>query len=168
MRLPLMLSLCLVASAMTGCVGTQRVLLHEPLPAVPVEQVRVYSTPPAHYREIARIETASGIGFGTQGQTDSAIEKLRREAAAVGADGVLLLGVDTVGTPVGIGIGAGSFGSHGGAFGSVGIPTAQRRAVGIAIHVSGDQVNGDQVSEPPRSEERGSEAAVDDGPVNQD
>ncbi len=162
MRLPLMLCLCLLASAVTGCVGTQRVLLHDPLPAVAVEQVRVYAAPPASYREIARIETASGIGFGTQGQTDAAIEKLRREAAAVGANGVLLLGIDTVGAPVGIGIGAGSFGSHGGAFGSVGIPTAQRRAVGIAIHVSGDQA-----SEPAANPDPGHEA-VDDGPARPD
>ena len=125
----------LLALAIAGCANTSRILLAEPRPAIPVEQVRVYCTPPARYVEIARIETASGIGFGTAGQTDSALQKLRREAARLGANGVLLARIDTVDAPLSVGIGAGRFGRHGAVSGGVGIPTAQRRAVGLAIVV---------------------------------
>lgn len=105
---------------------------------IAAESVRVYTAPPARFEEIARLETESPIGFGTPGQTDSAIARLRREAAALGANGVLLLGVDTVAPPVGVSVGTGVVRRHVGVFGSVGIPTSQRRAVGVAIWVIED------------------------------
>lgn len=139
-RLPRHVWLCsgVLLLALAGCANTSRVLLAEPRPPLPVEQVRVYQTPPARYIEIARIETSSGVGFGTAGQTESAMLKLRREAAKVGANGVLLQAIETVASPVGIGIGGGRYGSRGGVSGGVGIPTAQRRAAGIAILVQED------------------------------
>ncbi|HVR80893.1 MAG TPA: hypothetical protein VHF02_02210 [Luteimonas sp.] len=134
-----MRTIALVASialaALTGCASTSRVMLGAPRPAIAVEQVRVYQVPPKRYEEIARLDASSAIGFGTQGQSNAAINRLRREAAKLGADGVLLLGVDTIAPPVSMGVGAGSFGRHGGVSAGVGIPTAQRHAAGIAIHV---------------------------------
>ena len=78
------------------------------------------STPPAGSQEIAQLESASAVGFGTQGQTDAAVMRLKREAAALGANGVILMGVGSSGSPVGMSVGAGSYGSHVG--GGVGIP----------------------------------------------
>lgn len=120
---------------LAGCAGVSRVMLAAPRPAIAVEQVRVYQVPPKRYEEIARLDASSAIGFGTQGQANAAINRLRREAAKLGADGVLLLGVETVAPPLSMGVGAGSFGRHGGGAIGVGIPTAQRRASGVAIRV---------------------------------
>ena len=52
-----------------------------------------------------------------------------------GANGVILMGVGSGGSPVGMSVGAGSFGRHGGGGLSVGIPTQQKRAAGVAIWV---------------------------------
>jgi hypothetical protein len=132
-RLGLVAAVLLLA----GCIRTTRVMLAEPLPAVPASVVQVFTSPPAQpYRELARIETESGIGFGTQGQTDAAIARLRAKAAEVGADGVILIGLDTVRAPVSVGIGGASYGRHVGVSGGVGLPTAQRRAAGIAIRLA--------------------------------
>ena len=37
--------------------------------------------------EIAQLEYSSAVGFGTQGQTDAAVARLKREAASLGANG---------------------------------------------------------------------------------
>lgn len=131
-------SLLLALALAAGCASTSKVMLGPARAPVAAEAVRVYVDPPARFEEIARLETESAVGFGTPGQTDSAIARLRREAAALGANGVLLLGVDTVAPPVGVSVGTGIARRHVGIFGSVGIPTSQRRAAGVAIWVLED------------------------------
>lgn len=138
MNIPCRLLLVCLLGAVAGCASTSKVMLGPARAPVAAESVRVYTHPPARFEEIARLETDSAIGFGTPGQTDSAIARLRREAAALGANGVLLLGVDTVRPPVGVSVGTGVVRRHVGVFGSVGVPTAQRRAVGVAIWVIED------------------------------
>ena len=138
MNLPRCVSLALLLGLSAGCASTSKVMLGPARAPIAAESVQVYVEPPARFEEIARLETDSPIGFGTPGQTDSAIARLRREAAALGANGVLLLGVDTVAPPVGVSVGTGVARRHVGIFGSVGIPTSQRRAVGVAIWVIED------------------------------
>jgi len=104
-------------------------------PPVDPAAVQVYAAPPPGSQEIAQLEASSAVGFGTQGQTDAAVARLKREAAALGANGVVLMGVGSSGSPVGMSVGAGSYGRHGGGGLSVGIPTTQKRAAGIAIWV---------------------------------
>ena len=128
----------LALGLLAGCASTSKVMLGPARAPVAAEAVRVYTHAPARFEEIARLETSSAIGFGTPGQADSAVARLRREAAALGANGVLLLGVDTVAPPVGVSVGTGVVRSRVGVFGSVGLPTSQRRAVGIAIWVVED------------------------------
>ena len=134
-RVPAMLALVLGLAVLSGCASTHHVMLSQPRAAIPVEQVKVYQVMPRRYEEIARVNATSAVGFGTQGQVDAAIERLRREAAKLGANGVVVLGTGTVGSPVGIGVGGASYGSHGGAGVSAGIPTAQQHAEGVAIYV---------------------------------
>ncbi|WP_413975370.1 hypothetical protein [Stenotrophomonas acidaminiphila] len=134
MKLPLAIALG-VALATGGCASTSRVMLGQPRAPVDPASVQIYSTPPAGAVEIAQLEASSAVGFGTQGQTDAAIARLKREAAALGANGVILMGVGAGGSPVGMSVGAGSYGRHGGGGLSVGIPTQQKRAAGVAIWV---------------------------------
>lgn len=121
--------------ALAGCASTHHVMLGQARPAIDPAQVKVYQVPPKKYEEIARLDASSAVGFGTQGQINAAIDRLAREAAKLGANGVILLGVDKSGSPVSLGVGGGSYGRHGGASVGLGIPTAQQRAAGIAIHV---------------------------------
>ncbi len=132
MRWAAMATVLLVAA---GCASTSRVMLGQARAPIDPAMVQIYSTPPAGSVEIAQLESSSAVGFGTQGQTDAAVARLKREAAALGANGVLLMGVGSSGSPVGMSVGAGSYGSHVGGGLGVGIPTTQRRAAGVAIWV---------------------------------
>lgn len=124
-----------VLFALAGCASTSKVMLGKARAPINPALVQVYSTPPAGSIEIAQLESSSAVGFGTQGQTDAAMTRLKREAAALGANGVVLMGVGSSGSPVGMSVGAGSYGSHVGGGLGVGIPTTQRRAAGVAIWV---------------------------------
>lgn len=124
-----------LALASAGCASTSKVMLGQARAPVDPATVQIYSTPPAGSQEIAQLESASAVGFGTQGQTDAAVMRLKREAAALGANGVILMGVGSSGSPVGMSVGAGSYGSHVGGGVGIGIPTTQKRAAGVAIWV---------------------------------
>ncbi len=134
MKFPLAIALGL-ALVTGGCASTSKVMLGQARAPVDPASVQIYSTPPPGSVEIAQLESSSAVGFGTQGQTDAAVARLKREAAALGANGVILMGVGSGGSPVGMSVGAGSFGRHTAGGLSVGIPTQQKRAAGIAIWV---------------------------------
>ena len=124
--------------AVAGCAGTRTQMISAARAPLPVEDVRVYSARPDGAIDIAWLESRSAAGFGTQGQRDAALLRLRREAGELGANGVLVLGGDRTASPVGLGVGVGSYGRHGGASVGGGIPTTQERVNGIAIYVPGD------------------------------
>lgn len=133
-------SLLLLALALSACAGTSKVMLGTARPPVDPAQVRLYTTPPPGSMEIAQLESSSAVGFGTQGQTDAAVARLKREAAALGANGVILMGVGSGGSPVGMSVGAGSYGSHSAGGIGIGIPTTQKKAAGVAIYVPADAI----------------------------
>jgi hypothetical protein len=128
-------ALLLSVAALSACAATSKVMLGTARPPVDPAQVRIYSTPPAGSVEIAQLESSSAVGFGTQGQTDAAVARLKREAAALGANGVILMGVGSSGSPVGMSVGAGSYGRSSGGSVGIGIPTTQKKAAGVAIYV---------------------------------
>ena len=128
-------ALAAVLLAAAGCASTSKVMLGQARTPIDPALVQVYSTPPPGSVEIAQLESASAVGFGTQGQTHAAVARLKREAAALGANGVVIMGVGSSGSPVGMSVGAGSFGSHVGGGVGIGIPTTQKRAAGVAIYV---------------------------------
>ena len=125
----------LLVLALSACASTSKVMLGQTRAPVDPAQVQIYTTPPPGSIEIAQLESSSAVGFGTQGQTDAAVARLKREAAALGANGVILMGVGSSGSPVGMSVGGGSYGSHGGGGIGVGIPTTQKKAAGVAIYV---------------------------------
>ena len=125
----------LIVLAVTGCAGTRTQMISAARAPVAVQDVRVYSARPDGAIDIAWLESRSAAGFGTQGQRDAALLRLRREAGELGANGVLVLGGDRTASPVGLGVGVGSDGRHGGASVGGGIPTTQEVVNGIAIFV---------------------------------
>lgn len=84
-----------VLLAVTGCASTSRVMLGQTRAPTDPALVQIYSTPPPGSIEIAQLESTSAAGFGTQGQTDAAVMRLKKEAAALGANGVILMGVES-------------------------------------------------------------------------
>jgi hypothetical protein len=131
-----LLPLALLAACATSSMVTGRVR-----PPIDPAQVRIYQAPPpGGFEEIARIETQSGaLIYGEQNKLNSVLSHLRKEAAKLGANGVLLVGTENGvgGGNTSVGVSGGSFGSH--SYGGVGVgvditPT-KKYAHGIAIYV---------------------------------
>ena len=83
--------LTLIALLVAGCasssivVGTKR-------PAIQPSQVKIYLHPPKKYEEIALVEASSKSSYSItdQGKMEVVIERMKEEAAKIGANGLLL------------------------------------------------------------------------------
>ena len=135
MRPALLTTALLTALTLAACAGPSRVLIGTPRPPIDPSQVQVYSQTPQNAEEIAIVEAAgSAFTIGSQARTDALIEKLKAEAAQVGANGIVLremgdAGGASVGAGTGTTIGAGGIG--------IGVSAPLTRKVGraTAIHV---------------------------------
>jgi len=131
-----LLPLALLAACATSSMVTGRVR-----PPIDPAQVRIYQAPPpGGFEEIAQIETQSGaLTYGEQNKLNSVLANLRKEAAKLGANGVLLVGTENGygGGNTSVGVSGGSFGSH--SYGGIGvgvdITPKKKYAHGIAIYV---------------------------------
>jgi len=122
--------------SLAACAGTSKVMLSEARPPVDPATVRVYTAVPPGSIQIAQLDAKSAVGFGTQGQTDAVVQRLKNEAAKLGANGIVLIGVGTgARSPGGVSVGGGSYGGHAGGGIGIGIPTQQKQGAGVAIYV---------------------------------
>lgn len=83
----------LAAALLAGCAVTHEtsLLVGAARPAIPVDQVRLYTSPPKHYQEIAIISADAAHDFmSKQALLDKAVQNAKAEAAKVGANGILL------------------------------------------------------------------------------
>jgi hypothetical protein len=132
---PVLVALCLTACA------TSHVMVGKPRPPISADQVQVYTQPPpTHFEEIAQLSTSSqgSFSFTAQGKTDAVINRLKAEAAKLGANGVILQGIgDQPSGSVGTGGGSTSYSGGGAVGGGVGINLETTRKVGggMAIFV---------------------------------
>jgi hypothetical protein len=130
----------LLAASLVACVSAP-LISGRVRPAIDPAQVRVYTVPPAGYEDIAQLSSASGpLTYGEQNKLNAAITKLRREAAKLGANGVLLIATEDGYGGGGVSVG-GSIGRGGGrsfSAGGVGIDITPRQkyARGVAIYVA--------------------------------
>ncbi len=139
--MPRILIAALLALTLAAC-ATSHILTGQPRAPIDPAQVRVYfQPPPGGYEEIALLDTRSGaFTYGEQNKTNQVIEKLRIEAAKLGANGVLFQGTSDSwgGTGVSVGAGGGSYGGSSFSSGGIGVsvtPT-QKYARGVAIYVA--------------------------------
>lgn len=136
-RLALSVSLLLVLAA---C-ATSAMVTGRTRPPIDPSQVRFYYDPPPGFEEVALLETSSGaFTYGNQNKTNSVMNKLRAEAAKLGANGVLFRGTSDGygGGGVSVGAGGGSFGGRGFSSAGVGVDISPRQkyAKGVAIYVA--------------------------------
>jgi hypothetical protein len=135
----------LTFATISGCV-TSHVMVGQARPPISPDLVQIYLRPPANkYVEIALLDTSSkgAFAFSAQGKTDAVMERLKGEAAKLGANGILLQGVgDQAGGSVGTGFGSATATGHS-AFG-VGFGSSatifHKKGDGLAIYVEPDQV----------------------------
>lgn len=129
-------SIALIAACATDSV----VITGTPRPAISPTEVKIYSRPPAAFREIAILNASKNSAFTTGGQktVDKVIEGLKEQAAKVGANGVILQGFSDAQTgSLGSGVGSSSVSSNSavgvGVGGSLGI--YKKTGHGVAIFV---------------------------------
>ena len=129
-----------LAVMLLGCATSSHVMIGTVHPPISPESVRVYVQPPEKYEEVATIDASSQGSFAitSQQNMDKAIARMKEEAAKLGANGILLQGVqDQQSGSIGTGVGSSSYGpgsSTGvGVGGSFGI--YNKAAHGIAIFV---------------------------------
>lgn len=118
-----------------GCASTDKLMLGEARAPIDPSEVRIYRAPPPGAIEIAEIDASSAIGFGTKGQDAAVMDRLRQEAAALGANGLLILGRGDSRSPVGMSVGGGSYGRNSAVGIGIGIPTTQKQATAVALYV---------------------------------
>lgn len=112
---------------LAACASTSQVMVGQARAPITPDQVRIYNQPPPHYQEVALLETQSGgFTYGEQNKMDEILANLRKSAAALGANGVLLAGHGNAysGGNVGVGVGRSSYGSH------------SRTGVGVGVNIS--------------------------------
>src|SRR4026208_1062553 len=122
----------LLASSISGC-ATHVTMIGPARPPISPAAVRIYEAPPRHYQQIAIINSSAGTTwlFPDRGALEEPIADLRSQAAALGANGVLLQAVYD--QPVGgLSVGVGGFGGghhnfYGGGGGAGGAVLQRRR-----------------------------------------
>lgn len=129
------------------------VLIGEARPEISVEQVKVYLEKPESYEEIALIEATSDSSwsFSEQAKMEAVLNRLKQEAAKVGANGVLLQKTgDRKDNSVYVGTGAGSYSGNIGFGVSVGkaFGLTDKTGEGIAIYVEPTKEDADPVKKP--------------------
>ena len=103
------LVLTIFAFNLSGCVATgTTVLIGVKRDATNFEQVNIYHTPPANYEVIAVVKASADTGWSDQEILDMAVEEVKKQAAKVGANGIILekMGKESIGS-------FGSFSSYG-------------------------------------------------------
>jgi hypothetical protein len=136
-------SLAIVTLA--GCVSSH-VIVGRVRPPISPDQVQLYLHPPAgKYEEVALLDSSSkqSFSFTAQGKTNAVIQRLKQEAAKLGANGILLNGVsDQAVGSFGTGFGSATASGHTATafgFGSSGTVFVKSGS-GLAIYVEPDQV----------------------------
>lgn len=82
--------------SLTSCVGTSRVITGKPLPPTEASTIKIYTKPPAQFKEIAILESAKAdfifnpeIHNGANNKQEI-IADMKVEAARLGANGILI------------------------------------------------------------------------------
>jgi hypothetical protein len=130
-----------IGFGLSGCV-TSHVIVGKVRPPIAPEDVQLYLHPPgSKYEEVALLESSSkhSFSFTAQGKTNAVIERMKTDAAKLGANGILLDGVsDQAGGSVGSGFGSATI--EGNTAVGVGFGTSKtifiKSGRGLAIYVS--------------------------------
>jgi hypothetical protein len=131
----------LILAVLAGCVSSRAVLVGRARPPISPDRVQVYLQPPeSSFEQIANLTASSrgSLALTTHGKIDKVIERLKRQAARLGANGVLLHGVGAQSAgSIGAGVSTESESGHspyGLGFGAS-VFLSQESGDGVAIYV---------------------------------
>ena len=134
------MSILALVAILSACATSSVIMLGSSRAPISPDQVRIYTQPPPHYQEIALIHSTSQFSWAItdQQKIDKAISRMRRKAAALGANGLLLNGLNRRATEaVGVDSAHARLSGNrfqGSSFGVTGAVTAEDGS-GIAIYV---------------------------------
>jgi len=99
----------MLAAMLGACAAHSPVIVGKPRTAISADQVKIYSAPPPVFEDIATLNASSKSVFGPGGpqQIDKVVERLKQQAAQLGANGLILEGFSDVQT-ASVGTGASS------------------------------------------------------------
>jgi hypothetical protein len=92
------LTILIATSLSSGCTLTRgsSVLVGTKRAPIEASAVKLYLQPPTRYEQVAILSADARNAFASQQNlTDNTIERLKNEAAALGANGILLQGVES-------------------------------------------------------------------------
>jgi hypothetical protein len=130
----------LTLALLSACASTTQVMVGSARPAISADQVRVYPAPPPKFEDIAVLDASAKSVFGTGGQksVDKVVERLKVQAAKLGANWLILEGFsDRQSASIGTGVGSESYSGNSavgvGAGGSFGVFTKTGKARAIFV-----------------------------------
>ena len=85
-----LLMLVIFSVNLGGCASGTTLVTGVKREAISFEQVKIYHTPPTNYEVIAAVKASSEMGWTDQGSLDMAVEEIKKQAAKVGANGIVL------------------------------------------------------------------------------
>ena len=105
------LSITMFVSLLCGYASAGTIIVGEVRPAISPDRVKVYWDAPRKYDRIAIITKGSGGAwiFSDSNEVDSAIARIKTEAAKLGANGIILTAIENR-SGGGVAIGVGGFG----------------------------------------------------------
>jgi hypothetical protein len=127
-----------LAMGLAACAPSSHILVGTAHPPISPSEVRIYPQPPPTFEQIAILSASANSMFGTggQGSVDKVIQRLKEQAAKLGANGIILEGMSDRETgSLGGGSGSSSYSRNSavgvGVGGSLGIfkKTGQGRAI---------------------------------------
>ncbi len=128
----------MLAMELAACAPSSHIVVGTVRPPIAPSEVKIYLQPPPSFDEVAVLNASADSMFGTGGQSsvDKVIQRLKEEAAKLGANGIILEGMSDQQTgSLGGGSGSTSFSGSSavgvGLGGSLGIfkKTGQARAI---------------------------------------
>jgi hypothetical protein len=137
-----------IALAVVACAPSSHILVGTPRPATSPADVKVYTAPPPQAQQIALLDAHTDSVFAPGGQKaiDKVIERLKTQAAQLGANGIVLGDVSDRQTgSIGTGVGSSSYSGNSavgvGVGGSLGIYKKSGKATAIYVP-PGDSTGG--------------------------
>lgn len=95
--------------AITACASGSAIVTGTRRPRIAPEQVTLYLETPTSFEVIGLVNASSDAGWTVQGSLDYAIKELKKQAAKLGANGVLILTTGETTSTMVLGQGTGTY-----------------------------------------------------------
>ncbi|EGQ7759829.1 hypothetical protein M5216_004435 [Vibrio vulnificus] len=82
--------LSVILLVLNGCASGSALVTGTQRTALDISEVKLYLEAPAQYETIGLVKASSDAGFTQQASQDYAVEELKKQAAKIGANGVIL------------------------------------------------------------------------------